>query len=464
MTDEGNGEDQTLEEMNFELEGKDTESNGHPANRRAGAHASAQVVDEEELARRAQSAETDYGSALTNQRQREINLRDLKRRLESKAGDENHPVNRFLADAKQTGLAEVDDEWELVSSDYLEEDGEPIEFAEEGQGLMEYFQTVSGAIDNRTEQVTQFTGLMSYVSQQEEQRVEEIEAELEEAEERRDERIAEAEEEKEDEVDGLKDQVAHMATSDLDESGYDEPNDMWQEEWSDITGSFDSVVEEAEAEYAEREEELEEKREDARQNAEEQRSTLRSQKQDLVSERKDRLDELEEVHVEFSNDVIEHVEDQAESIEDLFMTLSSLGNMQDTYGARSVEESLEGSPELSQDQQGVSQDIGRAANAIAKRALTRIDYLEDAVSDYATAADAITDRLEEEDTRVGTRLDEVVGLYDNLGFDDISADDEDYGIGALEERVKQHVENATDAEYDAVEEFREEIESMARMP
>ena len=464
MTDDEGGEEQTLEEIGFELEGKDAESNGHPANRRAGTHASAQVVDEEELARSAQSAESEYGNALTNQRQREINLRDLKRRLESKAGDENQPVNRFLADAKATGLAEVDNEWGIVSSDYLEEDGEPIEFASEDQSLMDYFHTVSGSIDNLSQQVTQFTGLMSNVSEREQERVNEIEAEIEEAEERRDERITEAEEEKEGEVEGLKDQVAHMATSDLDESGYDEPNDMWQEEWDDISGSFDSVVEEAEAEYAEAEAELEEEKDQVQQNAEEQRSTLRSQKQDLVSDRKDRLDELEEVHVDFSNDVVEYVEDQAESIEDLFITLSSLGNMRDLHGAKSVEESLEGSAELAQDQQGVSQDISSAANAIAKRALTRIDYLEDAVTDYAAAADAITDRLEEQDARVGTRLDEVVELYDDLGLDDISAEDDDYGIGALEERVQSHVEKATDADYDAVDEFREEIESMARMP
>ncbi|WP_414837304.1 hypothetical protein ACK3SF_03490 [Candidatus Nanosalina sp. VS9-1] len=458
-----NGEETVEEEFGFELEGREAEVNGNPANRRAGTHANANVLDEDELAREAQSAESEYGNALGKQRQREIQFRDLKSRLESRAGDENQPVNRFLADARETGLAEVDDEWELVDLKYLEEDGERIEFADEDQSLMEYLQSNSAAVDTLSSQVQQFTGLISNVSDRERERVDEIEQEIEQAEERRDERIEQAEREKEEEVGDLKSQVSGMSTSDLDESSYDETNDMWQQEWDDISGSFRTTVEEAESEYEERREELEEEKQEVRSDAQEQRSTLKDEKQDLVSERTDRMDELEEVHVEFSTDVIEYVEDQAESIEDLFITLSSLGNMRDVYEAKSVPETLPGSPELSQDQQGVVQDISRAANAVAKRALTRIDYLEDAVTDYAQAAEAITDRLDEEDVRVGTRLDEVVGLYDHLGLDDITAED-DYGIHSLTERVQSHVEDATGEEYDAVEEFREEIESMARMP
>lgn len=462
MTDDG-GTPDTETEFGFELEGKDSGEHKHPANRRAGTHSSAKVLEEDELAQEAQKAESEYGDALENQKEREIGFRDLKRRLENNAGDENQPVNRFLADATETGLAGVDDDWEIVSSEYLEEDGEPLEFAQEDQGLMDYFQTASGAIDNLSEQVTQFTGLISNVTEREQERVEELESEIQEAEERKEKRIREAEAEKEEEVDGLKSQVANMSTSDLDDSTYEEPNDMWQQEWDDISGSFSSTVEQAESEYDETEAELEAEKEEVQQDAEEQRSTLRNQKQSLVSERADRLDELEEVHVEFSNDVIEYAEEQKDGLEDLVITLRSLENMRGDYGDNSVAEALEGSSELSQDQQAISQDINTAATAVAYRALERIDNLEDAVSDYARADEAITDRLDEQEARVGTRLDEVVDIYDDLALEDISGDD-DYGINALRERVQSHVENATNTEYDAVEEFREEVESMARTP
>lgn len=459
MSDDREGSSGT--EFGFELEGREDVDKGHPTNRRAGTRATATVLDEDELAREAQNAESQYGNALTNQKDREERFRRLKNQLEGQAGDENQPVNRFLADAEATGLADVDNEWEVVSSDYLEEDGEPIEFADEDQELLDYFMKNSGAIENLSEQVTQFTGLLSSVSEKEKERINEIESQLEEAERKRDEAIEEAQEEKENEVDNLQDQVANMATSDLDTSEYGEPNDMWEEEWSDISGGFNATVEEAEARYDDREEELEQERAEIQRDAEEQRSTLRSQKQSLVSARADRLDEIEEVHVEFSNDVIEYVEEQAEGLEDLFITLSSLQNMRDSHQNESVAEALPGSAELSQDQQGISQDINSAANALATRALTRIDYLEDAVTDYAAVAETLPGILEEQAPRVGERLETVVSEYEGLALE---VEGDEYGIEGLERRVQSHVEEITDSEYDAVDEFREHVESMARMP
>lgn len=457
----GDGEDSSRFDFGFELEGKEEEGKGNPTNRRAGTRATASVLDEDELAREAQSAESQYGNALTNQKHREEKFRRLKDRLEGQAGDENQPVNRFLADAEATGLASVDNEWEIVSSDYLEEDGKPIEFAEEGQDLHNYFMQNSGVVETLSEQVTQFTGLLSSVSEKERERINQLESLLEQAEEERDEAIEEAREEKEQEVDDLQDQVAGMATSDLENSDYSEPNDMWEDEWSDITGGFNSDIDEAEARYEDREQEIEQEMDEVRSDAEEQRSTLRSRKQNLVSQRADRLDELEEVHVEFSNDVIQYVEEQADGLEDLFITLSSLQSMRESHENDSVAEALPGTAELSQDQQGISQDIDSAANAIATRAFTRIDYLEDAVTDYAAVADMLPDVLEEQDPRVGERLDTVVSQYDGLALD-VSGDE--YSIEGLERRVQSHVEEITGADYDAVDEFREHVESMARMP
>ena len=230
MTDDKDGSSDT--NFGFELEGREDmdESKGHPTNRRAGTRASANVLDEDELARKAQNAESEYGNALTNQKHREERFRRLKNQLEGKAGDENQPVNRFLADAEATGLAEVGNEWEIVSSEYLEEDGEPLEFAEEGQDLHNYFMKNSGVVETLSEQVTQFTGLLSSVSEKERERINQLESELEQAEENRDSTIEEAREEKEQEVDNLQDQVAGMAASDLEGSEYSEPNDMWEDE------------------------------------------------------------------------------------------------------------------------------------------------------------------------------------------------------------------------------------------
>jgi hypothetical protein len=136
--------------------------------------------------------------------------------------------------------------------------------------------------------------------------------------------------------------------------------------------------------------------------------------------------------------------------------------MNSEYSEHSVaaDDDLRGS--LDQDQQAVAGEIAEAANSMARRALERIDYLEEAVTDYAQATDAITDMLDEQDARVSTRLDEVTGLYDDLGIE-VEGEDE-YGVEALRERVRDHVEGATDQDYDALDEFRQEIESMARAP
>jgi|GEM_PF-3460406 len=457
----GDGEDSSRFDFGFELEGREEENKGNPANRRAGTRATASVLDEDELAREAQNAESQYGNALTNQKHREEKLRRLKDQLEGQAGDENQPVNRFLADAEATGLADVDNEWEIVSSDYLEEDGDPIEFAEEGQDLHNYFMKNSGVIENLSEQATQFTTLLSSVSEKEKKKLEDLQSELEKAQRKRDKRVEKAQKKKQKEALKLGSQVQGMVDSDLDGSEFDGAEDMWEQEWSDISRGFNSDIEDAEARYEDREQNIEQEMAEIRSDAEEQRRTLRSRKQSIVSQRADRLDELEEVHVEFSNDVIQYVEEQAEGLEDLFITLSSLQNMRDSHENDSVAEALPGTAELSQDQQGVSQDINSAANAIATRALTRIDYLEDAVTDYAAVADMLPDVLEEKAPRVGERLDNVVSQYEGLALD-VSGDE--YGIEGLERRVQSHVEEITGSDYDAVDEFREHVESMARMP
>lgn len=458
---EGEGSSET--EFGFELEGREDVDKGHPTNRRAGTRATANVLDEDELAREAQNAESKYGNALENQRKREAEVRRLKKQLESDAGDENQPVNRFLADAEATGNAEVDNEWEVVSSEYLEEDGEPMEFAEEDQDLQQYFVKNSGVVENLSDQVKGFVDLLDRVSQKEKKKVNKIEHKLERAKQQKKRAVEKAEEQRQEEIDGLNDQVAQMVTSDTEESEFDDPNDLWSQEWDDLSTGVESDKEEARMKYQSRKQKLQERKQEVREDAREQRSALKDRKQSLTDKRGDRLDELEEVHVEFSNDVIEHVEEQAEGLEDLLVTLSSLENMRQAYQNDSVAESLPGTAELSQDQQGISQDINSAANAIATRALTRIDYLEDAVSDYAAVADVLPDVLEEQAPRVGERLEDVTSLYENLTTG-IDPESDEYGIEGLEKRVQSHVEEITGSDYDAVDEFREHVESMARMP
>ena len=482
--DSGNGIDSELE-TEFERAREDEENRDtrNPKNMRAGAKATGQVRDLDELARDAQEAESAYGAVLERQNSRAQWFENLEERLQDNAGRENLQTVKFLADAQKTGQAQVEDEWEVNASSYLEEGGEPIEFAEEDQRLVDYFQTQSGAIDNLSETATQFTGLLSKVSNKEEAFVEEIEDELDQAEQEKEERIEDveseyeqrleaAEEDKQEEIGKLKDQVANQSTSDLESSSYEETDDLWEDEWSDISGGFKSTkeeleeerqqkVEEARSEYEERREELEERKEERVEDFQEQREELRDHKQQAVSKRADRLDELEEVQLEFSNDVIDYVEERAEAINEIAVTLGALENKREHYNNNSVEHDEELRGSLEQDQQGVSTEITAAANSMAKRALTEIGYLEDAVTDYAQASDAITDMLDEQEARVGTRLDEVVGLYDDLGLD---VEDDEYGIKGLEERVKTHVENATETEYNALDEFRQEIESMARTP
>ena len=457
----------------------------HPAQLRGGAKGGATVRDEEELSQTALEAESKYRKNLEKQHSRASWFENLEDQLMDTAGRENLPVVSFLADAQATGKAGVDDDWSVNSAKYLVgDDGEPIEFAEEDQDLLNYFHTISGEIDNRTEQVNTFTTLMGNVSDKQDQYEERVETQLEEAEETKEERIEEAETEyeeaieeaeetKDEEVDALKSQVANQSSSDLEGSRYEDTDEMWEEEWDDISGEFkdrkqeleeekEEEIEEAKSEYDEIRNELEEEKEEKLSDFKEQRETLRENKQQAVSERAERLDELEEVHVEFSNDVIEYVKRQAESLKDITVTLGSLENMSSHYSSESVavDEELRGS--LDQDQQAVAGEIAEAANSMARRALERIDYLEDAVTEYAQATEAITDMLDEQDARVSTRLDEVRDLYDNLGIE-VEGED-DYGIEGLRERVRDHVESATGTEYDAIDEFRQEIESMARAP
>lgn len=457
----------------------------HPAQLRGGAKGGATVRDEEDLSREAQEAEGVYGQNLKKQHSRAEWWEDLEDQFMDTAGRENLPVVSFLADAQATGKASVDNDWTIDSAEYLtDEDGEVLEFAEEDQDLMNYFQTVSGEIDSLSEEVSLFTGLMGEVKDDQEQYEQEVEEELQELEEEKEERIEEArneyeeeleeaEEAKSDEVSNLKSQVSNQSPSDFEDSSYEDSTDAWKSEWSDIQEDFketeeeleeerDEKIEEARSEYEEAREEIEEEREEKLADFKEQRRELREQKQEAVEDRADRLDELEGVHVEFSNDVVEYVEEQAEAIKDIAITLGSIENMNSEYSEHSVaaDDDLRGS--LDQDQQAVAGEIAEAANSMARRALERIDYLEDAVTDYAQATDAITDMLDEQDARVSTRLDEVTGLYEDLGIE-VDGEDE-YGVEALRERVRDHVEGATDQEYDALDEFRQEIESMARAP
>jgi DNA repair exonuclease SbcCD ATPase subunit len=476
MPDDEGGNSQTEEEL-FEnpLDGGEESEHKHPARRRAGAHGTASAVSEEELARQAQEVESEFSSNLERQKQREIQFRELKARLEDRAGDENHEVNQFLGTAKKTGHQELDDDWEVDAADYLVEEVEieteegaetveqPIEFAEEDQSLMDYFHSQSGRVDTLSAQVSQFSSLISNAEEKEEERISELESELEEAEEEYENTLEEIEEEKDESVSGLKDQIANMSEGDVEETNYEETDEMWEGEWDDIVSEAREEKEEAEQEYEEKKEQIEEEIDETKKDFREQRETLRETKQEAVSERTDRLDELEEVHGSFSNDVVEYVERQTENLKSLFVTMRTLENMRGEYSEESVEAALEGSAELNQDQQGISGDISEAAGAIAYRAFQRIDYLEDAVSDYLSAADAITKELDNQDQRVGTRVDEITGLYDHLVLDSVE-DEGEYGIEGLKERVMDHVTAASEEDYDALDEFREDIEAMARTP
>lgn len=517
MSDNEGGNSQTTEEILNPLDGGEEVEHKHPGRRRAGAHAGATAVSEDELANMAQEVESTFSTNLERQKEREVGIRDLKARLENRAGDENHEVNKFLGTAKKTGKQELADTWSVDSAEYLTEETEiegsegtvtePIEFAEEGQELQEYFQKQSGAIDKLSSQVNEFTKLINRAENKEEEEVsdlqddleqertdfeedlEELETDyqedLEELETEYENTLSEIESEKDDSVEDLKEQVGDMSTGDVEGTDYEESGDMWSTEWDDIVTEAQEEKEEAESEYEEEREQLDQEFEQEKQELEtefqetkqelqgeiqstkenyrEQRSTLRDTKQDAVSQRADRLDELEEVHAEFSNDVAEYVEEQTDSLTDLFLTMRTLGNMRDDYNEDSVEAALEGSAELNQDQQAISEDLGEAAGALAYRALQRIDNLEDAVGDYASAVDTMTQELDNQKQRVGTQLDDVTGVYDDLLLDSVDSEGE-YGIEGLRERVMTHVSDAAEESYDAVDEFREEIESMARAP
>jgi hypothetical protein len=475
MTEEDDGSAGLSKLFGDSLDGGEEVEHKHPGRRRSGAHGSARPVSEKELAQKAQEVESEFSTNLERQKQREGRFRELKARLESKAGDENHEINKFLGTAKKTGQQELDEEWGFDSSDYLtngaevEADGgvaavqQPIEFAEHDQSLMDYFHSQSGSIDSLSAQVSQFSNLIGNAEEKEEARVSELEAELESAEQEYENRVDDIESEKESSVSGLKDQISNMSSGDVEDTSYEDTNEMWEGEWDDIVSEAREEKDEAESEYEQRQEEVQAEISEARQDFREQRETLRESKQEAVSERAERLDELEEVHAEFSNDVIEYVEEQTAGLKDLMITMRSLENMREDYSEDSVEAAFDGSAELNQDQRGISADISEAAGSLAYRAFQRIEYLEDAVSDYVTAADAITEELDNQDQRVGTRVDEITGVYDDLLLDSLDETGE-YGIEGLRRRVMDHVGNAAEEEYDAVDEFREHVESMARAP
>ncbi|MFB6116378.1 MAG: hypothetical protein ABEK10_02590 [Candidatus Nanosalina sp.] len=210
-------------------------------------------------------------------------------------------------------------------------------------------------------------------------------------------------------------------------------------------------------------EELEEEREREVGMLKEEKETWKQTKQEALSARSEALDEVESVHADFSEDVVEYVQERAEEVDELTRTLGALENMAGEYNERGIvnDEDLRGDFNLGQN--GLIEDVEDAATSLAGRALENIAYLEDAVEDYANVAEAMPDLLDEMDDRAGSRIDELRSEYDQLGVEVEDVEDE-YGVEALRNRVKQHIEGATGEDYDSLDTFRRQIRAEAENP
>jgi len=478
--------EETFQEIQEEVDQVSEESRTTPEAVRGGVNASGSVKDTSELASEATSVSSTFSRNIEQQNNLAGELEDMVDRARDLSARQNIEVHKFTANAEATGEAGVADEWDFEAVDYLEEDGELVEFAEEGDSLQQYSQRVSGEVQNQSATVQTATTIMSERSDEIESTESEYDSKIESAEEELDEAIENAEthfenevenakEDKEEAMEDIKNQIINQTGSDIEDSGYETAAEMSGEESREVQQEFretknaleeekEEKIEEAKAEYESTVEELEEEREEELEDLRDEKKGWKETKQEALQTRADALDEVESVHANFSEDVAEYVQERAEEIDEITRTMGALGNMAGEYNENGIvnDEDLRG--EFNLGQNGLIEDVENAAKALGSRALENIEYLEDAVEDYADVAGSMPDLLDEMDDRAGSRLDEVTDLYDQLGVDVEEDVEDEYGVEALRNRVKEHVEAATGEAYDSVDTFRRQIRAEAENP
>jgi len=482
----GAGLEETFQEIQEEVDQVSEERRTTPEAVRGGVNANGTVKDTSELASEATSVSSTFSRNIEQQGNLAGELEDMVDRARDLSARQNVEVHQFTANAEATGEAGVADEWDFEAVDYLEEDGELVEFAEEGDSLQQYAQRVSGEVQNQSAKVQTATTIMSERSDEIESTESEYDNKIESAEENLDEAIENAEthfenevedakEDKEEAMEDIKDQIINQTDSDIEDSGYETAAEMSGEESREVQQEFretknaleeekEEKIEEAKAEYESTVEELEEEREEELEDLRDEKRGWKDTKQEALQTRANALNEVESVHANFSEDVAEYVQDRAEEIDEITRTMGALGNMAGDYNENGIvnDEDLRGDFNLGQN--GLIEDVENAAKALGSRALENIEYLEDAVEDYADVAGSMPDLLDEMDDRAGSRLDEVTDLYDQLGVDVDEDVEDEYGVEALRNRVKEHVEEATGEAYDSVDTFRRQIRAEAENP
>lgn len=478
--------EETIQGMQEEVDSVDTDSRKTPEAVRRGVKAHAEARDPSELASRAQSVSSRFSRNIEQQNNLAEELEEMVDRARDATATQNLEVHRFTADAEATGRAGVEEGWEFDSEDFLREDGELLESAEAGQSLQSYAQSVSSDVQEQSATVQTATTIMGERSreisetkeeygQKLDQAEQELEDTIEEAESQYEEGLAQAEEEKEEALDDIMTQIINQTDSDIEDSEYESTAEMSGEESREVQEEFRETEEsleeeleekkkEARAEYEETVEELEEERARDVEMLKEEKDSWKQTKQEALEERNGLLDDVEAVHADFSEEVVQYVQDRAEEVDNITRTLGALENMAGDFNEEGIvnDDSLRGDFNLGQN--GVIEDVENAAASLASRALENIDYLEDAVHDYADFEGAMPELLDEMSDRAGSRLDEVTDLYDQLGVEVEDDVEDEYGVEALRNRVKQHVEGAKSEDYDSVDSFRRQIRAEAETP